>query len=50
MQNTDILEFIDEFLTEHCGWLPNMTVDFALDVRSMVEATSDERVLEGAAA
>lgn len=43
-----ILEFIDTFLAEHADWLPNVTVDFALDVRSLVTQAA-ERKLEMAA-
>lgn len=44
----EILNFIDTFLTTHADWLPNVTVDFALDLRSMVEQ-SVEPELEVAA-
>lgn len=33
---TDILDFIDEWLAANGEWLPAITVDFALDIRSMV--------------
>lgn len=45
---TQILNFIDEFLAAHSDWLPDVTVDFALDVRSLV-AQAAERKLEVAA-
>ena len=47
--NTEIINFIDTFLGDHSEWLPQVTIDFALDVRMMVEESSS-RVLEGAAA
>ena len=34
----EILAFIDGFLADHADWLPAVTIDFALDVRHMVEA------------
>jgi hypothetical protein len=33
---TDILDFIDQWLAANGEWLPATTIDFALDVRSMV--------------
>lgn len=33
----EILDFIDSFLQAHADWLPDVTVDFALDLRSLVE-------------
>lgn len=37
----DILAFIDAFLQDHGEWLPNVTVDFALDLRHMVSESAD---------
>ncbi len=45
---SQILDFIDEFLAAHGGWLPNVTVDFALDLRTLVAQAAD-RTLEIAA-
>jgi hypothetical protein len=47
--STEILKHIDTFLADHSDWLPQVTVDFALDLRLMVSESSD-RTLESAAA
>lgn len=49
MQPHDILDFIDEFLIEQGDWLSTVTVDFALDVRSMVSELDEASVKRYAA-
>ena len=46
MTQHDIIDYIDQFLADHQGFLSGQIVDFALDVRSFVnELDSDDRKL-----
>jgi len=47
--STEILSFIDTFLAQHIDWLPDVTVNFALDLRSLVEAANADAQFEVAA-
>lgn len=38
---TDITEFIDQWLVDNRAWVSDVSVDFALDVRYMIEQLVD---------
>lgn len=48
METKNIIEFIDSWLADSPHVLDNRTTDFALDLRTMVEALSTELEVEPA--
>jgi hypothetical protein len=43
---SDITIFIDQWMIEHRDWVSDVSVDFALDVRNLVEQLIDLEVPE----
>ena len=44
--NTDITAFIDQWLADNRDWIGDVSVDFALDVRNMIEQLADFEIPE----